>query len=332
MGYVVRLKRNQLVGGNNSDDIYPITATNAVYRGNKSLEEILDEMSSSKEKKVVEDILYSETSNRGTLTIKYTDNSSKEIVINFPESSTPITPTSTLYPIITTEFDSTNNVNIIKFTNNLSDKISFLHLKPIVKNKNVYIPVKLMVDDSVETIDMMTNLPYSTSKSDLYHNFSWSECNVGVTIDSSDIWKWDTTHANELNDASLLYTAYQGQRVHYDNPNGVYLCVETPYNSIYDNDNHYLKSQSTRIPANTIGDNDLYLNYQKYPTELYKSNIIGKSGSEHPPLTTRFKCFVLNSNNVTDSEGLQRNANYQYLNIIPIFSNNLTSKNSEIII
>lgn len=81
MGFVVRLKRSQLVGGSNNDEIYPITATNAVYRGGKNLEEILDEISNNKQ--------------LGTLTIKQGDNelgvfdpNNGDSIIIIPESST----------------------------------------------------------------------------------------------------------------------------------------------------------------------------------------------------------------------------------------------------
>lgn len=81
MGFVVRLKRSQLVGGSNNDEIYPITATNAVYRGGKNLEEILDEISNNKQ--------------LGTLTIKQGDNelgifdpNNRDSIIIIPESST----------------------------------------------------------------------------------------------------------------------------------------------------------------------------------------------------------------------------------------------------
>lgn len=78
MGFVVRLKRNQLVGGTNNDEIYPITATNAVYReGGKNLEEILSELGSSSNRKVVEDITYT----KPNLNITYTTNESTSIPI-----------------------------------------------------------------------------------------------------------------------------------------------------------------------------------------------------------------------------------------------------------
>lgn len=64
MGYVLRLKRNQLVGGNNNDEIYPITATNAVYReGGKNLEEILNELGNSANGKKVTSVSYSKQDN-----------------------------------------------------------------------------------------------------------------------------------------------------------------------------------------------------------------------------------------------------------------------------
>lgn len=96
MGFVVRLKRNQLVGGTNNDEIYPITATNAVYReGGKNLEEILSELGSSSSRKVVEDITYT----KPNLNITYTTNEStsipigvdvdnKEAQLNFGQTST----------------------------------------------------------------------------------------------------------------------------------------------------------------------------------------------------------------------------------------------------
>lgn len=63
MGYVVRLKRNQLVGGNNNDEIYPITSTNAVYRGGKNLEDILDELGKDIDSKKVIEVSYNGSTN-----------------------------------------------------------------------------------------------------------------------------------------------------------------------------------------------------------------------------------------------------------------------------
>lgn len=63
MGYVVRLKRNQLVGGNNNDEIYPITSTNAVYRGGKNLEDILDELGRDIDSKKVIEVSYNKSTN-----------------------------------------------------------------------------------------------------------------------------------------------------------------------------------------------------------------------------------------------------------------------------
>lgn len=63
MGYVVRLKRNQLVGGNNNDEIYPITSTNAVYRGGKNLEDILDEIGREIDGKKVTNVSYNKSTN-----------------------------------------------------------------------------------------------------------------------------------------------------------------------------------------------------------------------------------------------------------------------------
>lgn len=76
MGYVLRLKRNQLVGGNNNDEIYPITATNAVYReGGKNLEDILTELGGAINRRTVVSFSYEETPNsgdiKGRLTVTY---------------------------------------------------------------------------------------------------------------------------------------------------------------------------------------------------------------------------------------------------------------------
>lgn len=92
MGYVVRLKRNQLVGGNNNDEIYPITATNAVYRGGKNLENILDELGKEVDGKKVIDV----TKDNNTITVKYSNGESKTFnddkgdnITVYKESRTP---------------------------------------------------------------------------------------------------------------------------------------------------------------------------------------------------------------------------------------------------
>lgn len=83
MGYVLRLKRNQLVGGNNNDEIYPITSTNAVYRGGKNLEDILDELGRDVDSKKVTSVTYSEQDN--SIQVKYSNGDINNYTLNIQE-------------------------------------------------------------------------------------------------------------------------------------------------------------------------------------------------------------------------------------------------------
>ena len=83
MGYVLRLKRNQLVGGNNNDEIYPITSTNAVYRGGKNLEDILDELGKDIDSKKVTSVTYSEQDN--SIQVKYSNGDVNNYTLNIQE-------------------------------------------------------------------------------------------------------------------------------------------------------------------------------------------------------------------------------------------------------
>lgn len=80
MGFVMRLNSRDLVNDpKNGAEVYPITATNAVYRAgtDKNLEQILSELSNSADRKVIQDLEY--LSNTNTLQISYTDNTTDNI-------------------------------------------------------------------------------------------------------------------------------------------------------------------------------------------------------------------------------------------------------------
>ena len=136
MGKVVRLKENQLVGGNSETPVYPITATNAVYRegSNKTLESILDDLQRD---------LQPIHPNNGKLTIKqgqdvlgeFTADQDSNTVINIPEQESQ--EIKNIYPVVSV-ISTANNINKISFSNDISDTISTLSLVPTIIDNNVY--------------------------------------------------------------------------------------------------------------------------------------------------------------------------------------------------
>lgn len=131
MGYVIRLKRSQLVGGSNNDEIYPITATNAVYRGGKNLEEILDEISSDKQS--------------GTLTIKQGDEelgvfnpSNGDSIIILPENSTAINGYLNLETAYTESYWGSGDDRITYTSNVLKIHNQVQPNMPVVKLQQTY--------------------------------------------------------------------------------------------------------------------------------------------------------------------------------------------------
>ena len=76
MGWIVRLKKKQLVGGTGEDDIYPITSTGAVYNeGGKDLDTILRELQETQYTKVLQEV----AKNGNILHFSYTDETTKDI-------------------------------------------------------------------------------------------------------------------------------------------------------------------------------------------------------------------------------------------------------------
>lgn len=110
MGYVVRLKRNQLVGGNNNDEIYPITSTNAIYReGGKNLEDILDELGNDVNSKKVTSVTYSEQDN--SIQVKYSNGDVNNYTLNIQKPNNG-------------KLTLTKGNNVVEFTANSADNKS----------------------------------------------------------------------------------------------------------------------------------------------------------------------------------------------------------------
>lgn len=84
MGWIKRLKQNELVGGTGTDDVYPITSTGAVIQPgtNKTAEELLAELGNGLNSKKVVDV----SKESDNLIINYSNGDSKTI----PESKPTI--------------------------------------------------------------------------------------------------------------------------------------------------------------------------------------------------------------------------------------------------
>lgn len=91
MGFVRRLNSKELVGDPCAGaEVYPITATNAVYReGGENLEDILTNLGNKVDKNVVDDVTPNSTNN--TIDISYTNNTSKSIEIANEGSGNAVT-------------------------------------------------------------------------------------------------------------------------------------------------------------------------------------------------------------------------------------------------
>lgn len=91
MGFVMRLNSRDLVNDpKNGAEVYPITATNAVFReGGESLESILTRLGNNADRTVVSDVTPNSTDN--TIDISYTNNTSKSIEIANEGSGNAVT-------------------------------------------------------------------------------------------------------------------------------------------------------------------------------------------------------------------------------------------------
>ena len=171
MGFVMRLNSRDLVNDpKNGAEVYPITATNAVYRegSGENLETILSRLGNSADRKVVQDISY--ISNTNKLHKEFTDNTTEDITLSTTgtlktDNSNTLTPSSSesfsnnislhkisktgdyndllnlpaglgAYPVISAEYNSTEDVNIITFHKEISNRISTITLTPTIDTNN----------------------------------------------------------------------------------------------------------------------------------------------------------------------------------------------------
>lgn len=103
MGFVMRLNSRDLVNDpKNGAEVYPITATNAVYRAgtDKNLEQILSELSNGIDRKVIQDLEY--LSNTNNLQISYTDNTTEDITLPNWIKNVTVTNSGRTYTITVT--------------------------------------------------------------------------------------------------------------------------------------------------------------------------------------------------------------------------------------
>lgn len=156
MGYILRLKRNQLVGGNNNDEIYPITSTNAVYReGGKNLEDILAELGNSINGKRVINVTYSEQDN--SIQVTYSNGDTNNYVL--PNCVKTVTLDSE--QLIFTKIDGTETTVTIPKSVTVDDKDAILNYsqKTTIANIggtdiHVTLPDKPTYDIKIEFYDI----------------------------------------------------------------------------------------------------------------------------------------------------------------------------------
>ncbi len=226
-----------------------------------------------------------------------------------PSYQKPIT--ETVYPVITSEYDSENNINVITFTNKFSDKISTLVLTPTVKNKIVYIPCRLKVGDDVIQKQMRDSI---AQIEDVYYDFSWKECLVNI---EADIYESPSSQPTTINDCSLVLDNIIPTEITMTNPRGIYLCVENTSNIIGAKNTNYITSKCCKIPLNTVEENDEFQGFVKLPTELNLFHLQAQYSSTTFKPCTMIKCMVVDKIGITDTQTLRQRSNYQYLAIVP---------------
>lgn len=200
MGFVRRLNSKELVGDPCSGaEVYPITATNAVYReGGENLESILTRLGNNADRKVVQNV----TSTNGVITVTFTDGTSETIYqtksIN-TNNNTALTPDNETvdgngtidlhkvaktgnyndllnlpqgfgaYPTVTAEWDSTNEINKITFRPEISNQINVITLKP---DSNHYFKCVIT----------------SPEDDDTWSKYDWSEGKVIIQVDKTEMF------------------------------------------------------------------------------------------------------------------------------------------------
>lgn len=118
MGFVMRLNSRDLVNDpKNGAEVYPITATNAVYRAgtDKNLEQILSELSNNADRKVIQDLEY--LSNTNTLQISYTDNTTDNIQLSNLIKNVAVTRNNRTYTITVTPTTGSASTYTIELPN-----------------------------------------------------------------------------------------------------------------------------------------------------------------------------------------------------------------------
>lgn len=114
MGFVRRLNSKELVGDPCAGaEVYPITATNAVYReGGENLEDILTKLGNQTDRNVVQDISY--VSNTNKLHKEFTDNTTEDIALPNWIKNVTITNSDRTYTITVTP--TTGNASTYQIT------------------------------------------------------------------------------------------------------------------------------------------------------------------------------------------------------------------------
>lgn len=277
MGFVRRLNSRDLVNDPcNGAEVYPITATNAVYReGGENLEDILSRLGNSADRKVVQDISYISTSNK--LHKEFTDNTTEDITLSTTgtlktDNSNSLTPSSSeslsnninlhkisktgdyndllnlpaglgAYPVISAEYNSTEDVNIITFHKEISNRISTITLTPTIdtNNRRQLYKCRIVGDSNATELD-------------------WTEGNVLVKLPK------DSTYAPYLLVQNISGPDIEGGNHHFNNS------VYTPTESI-----------------------SLSENYNIYPIQAH-INWVTRNGyvTQEDNYTTLFKCFSSN--------------------------------------
>ena len=126
MGFVKRLNSKELVGDPCAGaEVYPITATNAVYReGGENLEDILSRLGNQVDRNVIQDISYISASNK--LHKEFTNGNTEDITL--PNWIKNVTITNS---------DRTYTITVTPTTGNASTSPIFLYEPPGITRNTI---------------------------------------------------------------------------------------------------------------------------------------------------------------------------------------------------
>lgn len=155
MGYIKKLKENELIGGISDTDVYPITASSAVYHNGASLDKVIDDI---KEGMTPSSIV------------------NKNAVLEYGQKSTIATVDNDVE--ITVTMPESTKANVV----NKNETLAFEDTKTIAVIDNVPITVTLPRADNVTMESKSTTLDYGNTYDIAKVNINGAEKTISITM------------------------------------------------------------------------------------------------------------------------------------------------------